>query len=282
MDQNIKSPTVAILMPVYNGAKYLNESMNSIICQTFSDFIFIIIDDGSTDNSVNIIKSYNDKRIKLLVNEKNIGISNSLNRGIEAADTKYIARMDQDDISLPNRIAEQVNFMEAHPKVGVCGTWMTAFNEKGQEVLKKRPVKNDDINAMLLFHNPMAHPTVMIRKEVLDKNNLRYDPLFDGLEDYDLWEKVSRVTKMENMPKTLLRYRLHPTQLSRTSPARQEKLNKIQNRQYEKLGIQKGNLSALLSANNKHHLYNSWCLRKIVYGVYYRNLKSFIKTLVKL
>lgn len=268
-------------MPVYNGEKYLREAIESILRQTFPDFTFLIIDDGSTDNSVDIIKSYDDPRIKLLVNEKNIGISKTLNLGIEEASTKYIARMDQDDISLPNRIEEQIRFMEVHPNVGVCGTWMIAFNAENKSVLKKRPIKNDDIKAMLLFHNPMAHPTVMMQKEVLDKNNLRYDPLFDGLEDYDLWERTSMVTSMENIPKALLRYRLHSTQLSRTSPARQEKLDKIQGRQYERLGAKRGNESSLLSANNANHLYNSWSLRKIIYGIYYANLKSLVKKLIK-
>lgn len=279
MDQNIKTPIVTVLMPVHNGEKYLRESIESILNQTFSDFIFLIIDDGSTDKSAYIIKSYNDKRIKLLINEKNIGISKTLNIGIDNAHTKYIARMDQDDISLPNRIEEQINFMEAHPEIGICGTWMTAFNDKKQEVLKKRPVKNNDIKAMLLFHNPIAHPTVMMRRDVLYKNNLRYDPLYDGLEDYDLWERMSVVTKMENMPKPLLLYRLHPTQLSRTSPARTEKLGNIQGRQYARIGAEKGGLAAILSANNKHHLYNNWSLRKIIYGIYYANFKSSVKKL---
>lgn len=277
----MKSPTVTILMPVYNGEKYLKESIDSILCQTFHDFIFLIVDDGSTDNSVNIVKSYDDSRIKLLVNEKNIGISKTLNLGIENTKTKYLARMDQDDISLPNRIEEQVNFMETHPEIGVCGTWMLAFNVKNQSILKKRPVKDSDIKAGLLFQNPMAHPTVMMRKEVFDKNNFRYDPQYDGLEDYDLWERMSIVTKMENIPKALLRYRLHPTQLSRTSPSRQEKFDKIQERQYERLGAKKGDLSSLLSANRAYHLYNTWSLRKLVYGIYYANLKSSIKNLVK-
>lgn len=281
MDQVVKTPTVTILMPVYNGEKYLKEAIDSILCQTFTDFIFLIIDDGSTDKSVNIIKSYKDKRIILLVNEKNFGISKTLNIGIENADTKYIARMDQDDISLPNRIEEQINFMEANPYIGMCGTWMKAFGAKSRSYLKKLPTKSDDIKAMLLFHSPMAHPTVMMRKDILDNYNLRYDENYDGLEDYDLWERMSIFINIENIPKVLLCYRLHQNQLSRISPARQEKVGKIQKRQYERLGIEKGDLSAILSANRKYHLYNSWSLRKIIYKIYYTNLKSFVKKLIK-
>lgn len=282
MDKNMKKPLVTILMPVYNGGKYLREAIDSILCQTFNDFVFLIIDDGSTDNSANIIKSYEDKRIVFLVNEKNIGISKTLNLGIDNSDTKYIARMDQDDISLPNRIAEQVNFMELKPDIGVCGTWMLAFNSKNQSALKKRPIKNDAIKTAFLFYNPIAHPTAMIRKNILDKNNLQYDPLYDGLEDYDLWERISFVAKMENIPKALLFYRLHETQLSRISPARQEKLDKIQGRQYERLGIKKvGSLRVLLSANKKYKLYDNWSLRKFVYGLYYIKIKAFIKNKIK-
>lgn len=281
MNPNIKPPIVTIIMPVHNGEKYLREAIESILAQTFSNFTFLIIDDGSTDDSVNIINSYDDNRIKLLINEKNIGISKSLNRGIDNSQTKYIARMDQDDISFPNRIEEQINFMEAHPEIGICGTWMMAFNEEKQKVLKKRPVKNNDIRAMLLFNNPMAHPTVMIRKESLDANNLRYNHEFDGLEDYDLWERMSMVTKMENIPKALLLYRLHSTQLSRTSKARQEKFDKIQERQYARLGARKNTPYSLILANSKKHIYNSWSLGKLVYGVYYTNLKSLIKSILK-
>lgn len=277
----MKSPLVTILMPVYNGEKYLKEAIESILNQTFTDFTFLIIDDCSTDKSINIIKFYKDKRIKFLINEKNLGISKTLNVGIENANTKYIARMDQDDISLLNRIEEQVNFMEANSDIGICGTWMMAFNTKNQSSLKKRPIKNADIKVMLLFQSPIAHPTAMIRRNVFNKNNLRYDASYDGLEDYDMWERMSMVTKMENIPKALLLYRLHPDQLSRTSPSRQEKFDTIQKRQYKKLGIKKGNLSALLSANKKHHLYNNWSLRKIIYKIYYANLKTFIKKLIK-
>lgn len=278
----MKKPLVTILMPVHNGEKYLREATDSILCQTFNDFVFLIIDDGSTDNSANIIKSYKDKRIVFLMNEKNIGISKTLNLGIDNSDTKYIARMDQDDISFPNRIAEQVNFMETNPNIGVCGTWMLAFNAKNQSILKKRPIKNNAIKVAFLFHNPIAHPTAMIRKNILDENNLRYDPLYDGLEDYDLWERISADAKMENIPKALLRYRLHETQLSRISMARQEKLDKIQGRQYERLGIKKTrSLRALLLANKKYKLYDNWSLRKFVYGLYYINIKSFIKNKMK-
>lgn len=268
-------------MPVYNGEKYVKEAIDSILNQTLTDFIFLIIDDGSTDDSANSIRSYNNSRIVFLMNEKNLGISKTLNRGIEHTDTKYIAIMHCDDISLPDRLEEQVRFMEAHPEVGLCGTWMNAFIATGQSYLKKRPVKNADIKAALLFRSPIAHPTVMMRKDILDTYHLRYDTSYDGLEDYDLWERMSSVTTLENIPKALLRYRLHPNQLGRTAPEKQEKFERIQKRQYERLGVARGDFSALLAANRRLHFYTEWSLRKIIYSIYYENFKSVIKKLIR-
>jgi len=118
----MKEPKVTVLMPVYNGEKYLNEAIDSILGQTFKDFKFLIINDGSTDGTADILKSYKDSRIKVTNNEKNIGLTKSLNKGLKMAKSEYIARMDADDISLPTRLQKQVEFMDSHPKVGVCGT----------------------------------------------------------------------------------------------------------------------------------------------------------------
>ena len=119
MESNL--PLITVLMPVYNGAKYLNEAIDSILNQTFSDFELLIIDDGSTDQSIDLIKAYNDPRIKLIVNKKNIGQSATLNKGLELARGKYIARMDQDDISMPERLKKQMGFMDEYPKFAVPG-----------------------------------------------------------------------------------------------------------------------------------------------------------------
>ena len=271
---------VTVLMPVYNAGEYLKEAIESILKQTFTNLTLLIIDDCSTDGSANVAKSFDDQRIKLLVNQKNLGLSASLNIGIENASTKYIARMDQDDISLPNRIEEQLNFMEANRDIGVCGTYIEAFSPSGSR-LKKFPIKDADIKVMLLFNSPLAHPTVMIRKEILDKYELKYDSNYDGAEDYDLWERMSKFTRMENIPKVLFRYRLHQSQLSRISPTKQAKVDKIQKRQYDRLNIEKDDLSGLLNANKKHRLYNDLSLRKIVYKLYYQNFKSIIKKLLR-
>ena len=158
-----KTPAISVLMSVFNSDKYLHEAIDSILKQTFTDFEFIIINDASTDSSVNIIKSYNDIRIVLIENETNIGLTNSLNKGIKRATGKYIARMDADDIALPFRFAEQFSFMELHAEIGICGTWVETFNEKGKIVVWDYPETHEKIICRQFFNVGFAHPTVMFR-----------------------------------------------------------------------------------------------------------------------
>ena len=178
---------ISVILPVFNGEKYIRESVESILCQTFKEFEFIIIDDGSTDKSVEIIKSFNDSRIKLLRNNENKGIIFSLNKGIEEATGKYIARMDGDDIACPERLKIQFEFMERNPEVGICGTFVKRFGSILRRGLLKLPVSNDEIKVNSLFFCSFVHPTVMFKKEVLTKNDLKYSEDFKGVEDYNLW-----------------------------------------------------------------------------------------------
>ena len=136
MDKNIKTPKITVLMPVYNGEKYLKESIESILKQTFRDFEFLIINDTSTDESEKIIRSFKDSRIKLIKNEKNIGLTKSLNKGLDLAKGEYMARMDADDISLPKRLEIQVAFMDKNPKIGVIGAWAKVIGESNKKYIK--------------------------------------------------------------------------------------------------------------------------------------------------
>lgn len=204
-------PKVTILMPVYNGEKYLREAIESILNQTYSNFRFLIIDDGSTDNSQNIIKSYNDSRINLYVNEKNLGLAKTLNKGIDLTDTKYIARMDCDDISLPNRLQKQVDFMDSNLQVGICGTWAKIITGDKEKIIK--PLTSyEDIKAFLLFECIMVHVSVMMRVSMLKDYNLHYstDCNFNTVEDYELWQRCSMQFPIRNIPKVLLIFRIHP------------------------------------------------------------------------
>ncbi len=216
MDQNIKMPKVTILMPVYNGSNYLRDAIQSILNQSFGNFEFLIIEDGSIDNSVEVIKSFDDPRIKVLSNKKNFGLVYSLNRGLENANGKYVARMDCDDVSLPNRIQEQITFMDKNTDIGVCGTWIETLEEDGGYI-NKYLTDPDDIKASLLFNTSLAHPSIIIRRSVLEDNKLKYDDNHKFYyEDYGLWIKLSKVTKLSNIPKVLLQYRVHKKSFSHT------------------------------------------------------------------
>jgi glycosyltransferase involved in cell wall biosynthesis len=202
-------------MPVYNGATYLNEAIDSILKQTFSDFEFIISDDGSTDDSVKIIKSYDDNRIRLVENKNNIGQSETLNKGINLARGKYIARMDQDDISMPERLKKQLDFMENNSDVGVCGSWLQLIGKyKG---IAESETEDDLIKIKLLTNQNLAHPAVMIRKSTLVKYQLNYDPTFTVAMDYDLWVRMFEYCSFANLPEPLLKYRTHKNQKSKIS-----------------------------------------------------------------
>ena len=228
-------PKVTVLMSVYNGEKYLREAMESILNQTFGDFEFLIINDASTDTSKEIILSYADLRIVYVENEINLGLTKSLNEGLKLVKGEYVARMDDDDISLPMRLEKQVQFMDNNPDVGVCGTWFKLF-PSGE--LVERPVTNDEIRLHLFRDNALGHPTVMLRVEVLKWNNFYYNPEYTYAQDYELWTRLMQKTKMHNIPEVLLKYRVHETQICKVHTGRQGNLvnvNRLAQLQY--LGI---------------------------------------------
>lgn len=202
---------VTVLMPVYNAARYLREALESILCQTYDRFELLIIDDGSTDSTVDIIKSYSEERIRLVHHDRNLGLIATLNSGLALARGHYIARMDADDIAAPGRIAAQAAFMDAYPDVGICGTW---FQFMGTDSIIRHPVEHDAIKIKLLTDTAFAHPTVMLRKSALTETMVGYDPAYQHAEDYELWTRLVTVTRAANIAQVLLQYRLHDTQIS--------------------------------------------------------------------
>lgn len=208
-------PMVTVLMPVYNGERYLRDAVESILNQTFKDFELLIINDGSSDGSRDIIKSYNDKRIRFVENEKNLNLIATLNRGLDLVRGKYVARMDHDDTSLPDRLAEQVAFLERNPDIGACGTYVRIFRP-GFKMTVRYPTDPDGIKVRLLFRTPFAHPTVMMRMDLIRKYHLYYDPDYLHAEDYELWYRFNKIVPLANIPKVLLNYRLHNSSISRT------------------------------------------------------------------
>ena len=202
-------PKVTVLMSVYNGEKYLKEAIESILNQTFRDFEFIIINDGSTDSTSAILTRYQQKDARIRIySQENQGLVASLNRGCQLARGEYIARMDADDISLPERLAKQVAYMEANTEVGVLGTWMECINAKGIPHRKVRtPTTPSLIRWYLLFGCCMVHSSILMRRDVIEQVGFyRSEALH--VEDYDLWTRASLITELANLPEIQLRYRV--------------------------------------------------------------------------
>jgi len=227
---------ITVLLSVYNGENYLKSAIESILNQSFKDFEFIIIDDRSRDNSWRVINSFKDPRITPVKNEKNIGLAKSLNKGIGMAKGKYIVRMDADDISFKNRIKTLIGYMEENDEIGVCGSWVKTFGEFGGEVWKY-PKHDTEIKSHLIFKSPFAHPSVIIRKNVLLDNNIFYDTTLKASQDYALWVSLSELTKFANLEKVLLQYRLHPANTGRVSNEQKKNAGKIRLKQLHKLSI---------------------------------------------
>lgn len=246
-------PLVSVIMPVYNTAEYLDEAVQSILGQTLDDFEFIIIDDGSTDGSADMLDRYPDKRIKV-IHQPNSGIVASLNRGIELAQGKYIARMDSDDISLPDRLAKQIAFMESHPAVGICGTACRLFGD--EYGITKPKTRSDEIKSWLLFGPCMAHPTVVMRRDLIVKHSLRYDSEFEKAEDYELWIRFSRHCEMANIPEPLLLYRVHASQVTTKLKTLNSRISGlVHERAIRLMGIEPGDdeLALHLSLHGSNH-----------------------------
>ena len=209
-------PKISVLLPAYNAQAYLRESIESILAQTFSDFELIIINDGSTDQSLEIMTSFKDSRIRI-INQENAGLPISLNRGIRLARGIYLARQDADDISLPNRFSEQIQFLDRHPQCALLGSWADIVLENlPTNRYLRHPQSNGEIQVKLPFFNCFVHSSVMIRKSALEISGLypeekeKFPP-----EDYDLWLRIAKDFEVANLSQTLLLYRELPNSISR-------------------------------------------------------------------
>ena len=228
---------LTVLMSVYNAECHLSEAIDSILNQTCKDFEFLIMNDGSTDSSRDIITGYSDSRIHLIDNEKNLGLTKSLNRGIELSSTKYIARMDADDISLPKRLEGQIAFMEANPDEGVCGCWYRKVGSTEKTV--RTPEGHDEIRLALFFKNTLGHSTVMMRSSVLKEHGLCYDESMKTAQDYYLWVRLAELTRCANIPQVCLLYRVYPEQISgAVKDSQDESADRVRSYQLERLGIE--------------------------------------------
>ena len=217
-----QAPRVTVLMAVYNGEWYVREAVAGILAQTLGDFEFLIIDDGSTDSSAEIIAQFQDPRIRLVSNKENIGLTASLNRGLEMARAELVARQDADDISLPDRLAKQVRYLEEHPQVAVAGTQVELVDEAGAVLMgHNNPCSHAGVIWGLLFHTTLYHPTVMMRKAAVAQGG-GYDEKYITAQDYDLWCRMAQTARFANLPDVLVRYRIHPGSVSARRAAAQE------------------------------------------------------------
>lgn len=205
---------ITVIMPVWNAENTLDEAIQSIVDQSYTNWELIAIDDASTDSSLSILKSWSEKdhRIIIIQNEKNLGVAATLNRGLDLATGRWIARMDSDDISREDRFTKQVEYLQNHPEVGLCGSWVEFFGDKTG--IRKMITEFDEITVELLFSFPLEHPTWMIRGETVERNHLRYDPSYQ-CEDLDLSVRIALIQKIINYPEPLLKLRQHKGRISR-------------------------------------------------------------------
>lgn len=209
-------PKITVLLPVYNAEKYLKEAIDSILSQTYDDFELWIFNDGSTDNSLQIIQSFDDDRIRLFDNKINKGYVHYLNYGLENAKTPYIARFDADDIAMPNRFEEQLNFLEKNKNYAIVGTqaFLLQNSQKTTQLLSFLPTNIQEIKLFSYFSCPFIHPSVMFRQDILQY--FRYNNIFMPAEDYELWSRIIQKYPVANIAKPLLYYRVHSTNISTT------------------------------------------------------------------
>lgn len=209
---------ISVIMPVYNEEAYITTAIRSILNQSYSNFELIIFNDGSTDRSLELIKTFKDPRIRVFTYNNNQGYVVHLNRGILESKGKYIARMDADDISVRDRFEQQVSFLETHPEISILGGWYKNF---GGSLVQKYPLDHDSIKTTMLTSCPMVHPTIMMRKACILKHRLFYHPDYLYSEDFELWSRAVLKVQFANLPKVLLERRIHGRNVSIIYSSRQ-------------------------------------------------------------
>lgn len=217
-------PLVSVVMPTYNNEKYIAQAIKSILHQTYTNFEFIIVDDGSTDKTAEIVNAFKDTRIKYIKNPINIKTTKSLNKGISMAKGKYIVRMDSDDWAYPQRIKQQVSYMEKHPDTVVCGSAIEVCNNDLKTTnIRTYPLKDKDIRNKLFRYNPFAHPATIWQRKAVETVGL-YNEALPLTQDYDLIFRVGKVGKFANLGETLIKLRTHAKASSIKNGFKQQKI----------------------------------------------------------
>lgn len=272
VNSSSNNPVVSVVMSVYNGGAHLNASIQSILNQTMTNFEFIIINDGSTDDTETIIKSFSDNRIKL-INQKNKGLVFSLNKGIKLARGKYIARQDADDLSLPSRLEKELNYLVSNPECGLVGTFFSYINEqknKHNEIIVS-PTRNLDLQRAMYVSNPFAHGSVMFRKTAWSQAG-GYKNTYGPTEDFELWRRIASKWELVQIPEVLYKYRINPLGISNQNQVQQQTFTaKIIKEQWSKTFITKGFYDIIndgkyyksLTNNNGHKIFQVYIQHQI-------------------
>lgn len=206
-------PSITIVLPVYNGERYLREAIDSVLAQTYRDFELWVVNDGSTDGTVAIVDSYGDPRVKRIDNPHNMGLVATLNRAFALVESPFIARMDDDDLWHPQKLELQMALMESRPDVGVCGTSIHKFGDV--DAVHIFPEESDALKVGLLFYCMMSHPSVVYRRSMLLETGLQYQQEWFPAEDYKMWIDVLKCSRIHNLQQPLVEYRQHESQICR-------------------------------------------------------------------
>lgn len=251
MEKNI---LISVVIPVYNRRNYIVAAIQSILNQTYQHFELIIINDGSTDDSLSIIQSFKDDRIRIINNTKNKGVAAVGNQGIVAAKGKYLARLDSDDIALPTRLETQLAFLEKYPDIAILGTQALIFNTN--KIFKRQlnvPMQPSILPIYSLFHCPFIQPSILVRTDIIKE--FYYDEDFESAEDYELWTRILRKYKGGNLSETLVKYRMHDTNFSKIQNEKQlESIRRIyqRNLEYIRMPYSQEDLEVYLKASGSY------------------------------
>lgn len=232
------NPKVTVLLPVYNGASFLKESIGSILNQSYKDFELLVIDDASTDASPEILDSFRDSRIRIIRNTENSGLIGVLNTGMKLCQSEFLVRMDADDISLPGRIETQIRFLTENPQYGLCGTWFEDFGDNIPSKIVRYQTSDTDIRIRHLYQTHISHPTAAWRMSIVRKHNLKFNPEYIHGEDYAFWVEFSKYSKLANIPEVLVRKRDHPKSITNQyKQTMDDTCNKVKLGQFERMGL---------------------------------------------
>ncbi|MGM9837770.1 MAG: glycosyltransferase family 2 protein [Paludibacteraceae bacterium] len=294
-------PRISILLPAYNAARYLREAVESMLMQTYRDFELLLLNDGSTDSTEQIALELanSDERIRYIRNPHNVGLANTLNRGLSLAQGEFIARMDADDISLPTRLETQVRYLDAHPDVMLCSCAIQQFGASDKLMVGREEF--EQVKVDMLFASAIGHASSVWRRAFFENNNLFFNQDEFPAEDYGLWTRAVFYGKLVNIPDVLYRYRIYPEQVTATDPRVTEKCMQIRRNYILRLcpSMQENYIQAFLAVDHGIANYAYWrdcvafvrsmckhttdiarpCLRRVLLGYIARRAKLDAHTL---